>query len=360
MADPVALAPNANDGTPDGAVAALAGIDLDNPSGGAGGAELIDFETARDRAAGIDPPVSKQARDPQTGQFQEKKDKPAADPAKTEPVDKVAPDAGDAASPVDEEFFELPPETDGGAPRRIPAAEVFAAYEREAQYKGEIDQLRRQMLPPEELDRQLTDVVAKQHELTRLLSQYQQMMQPAEPDRRLLLTGRPEDTARFVQEQQIADLQRQQLAAITQQLEATDTERKTRERAIAEARSARELAKVRDFWPEVMRNDEAGKAVQARVRQVANALGFTERDVSMFNGDSRLYALLKKAVAHDEMVSAQRTAVKVVRSKPKLVRSGARDSSTQQQSQYAAAMRRVAQTGAAEDAAAAIGAALNL
>lgn len=348
MAD---LAPNANDGTPEGAVAAMDGVDFDSN----GGAQLVDFETARDRAAGIDPPV---VRDPKTGQFTDKKPT-AAEPAKVEPAKVEAEAVADQSSEVDEEFFELPPEKEGGDPRRIPAAEVFQAYEREAQYKTEIEQMRRQMVPPAELDRQLSDLVTKQHELARVLTTYQQLMQPAEPDQRLLHTGRPEDVQAFVQQQQYAALQRQQLDQIKSQIASNDAERQQREQAIAEARSARELARVREFWPEYMQPGKQGDAVRDKVRSLAVQLGFGEKDIPTLT-DARFFALFKKALAHDDMVAAQRTVAKIVRSKPKLVRSAARDSSSAQQTRYDVAMRRASQSGTAEDAAIAIGAALNI
>lgn len=346
------LAPNANDGTLEGAVAAMAGINA---------ADLISFDEAANRDEGLPPPEDiakhrdkvdaqrqqqERQREP-NGQFKPNdKGHEAQPPQPPQQAKEVQPEASDVA----EEFFELPPETEGGEPKRIPAKEVFDGYQRAQQLQVELEQSRRVQPPPQEWDRQMMETVSTRTRLTQMLADLEQASIPAEPDSSLIDENSPRyDPAAYQRQLAAYKGSAQRMNQIRAMREAHQNQLSQEQNALLEARRAREQNKLLDLWPEIR-----DPATQRQVRdEAARFYGITEQDFAN-TYDSRMYALLKDALAFRASQSQRQAAVKVVRSVPKLVRAQARDNRAPHQRAQADAMRRLASSGSEEDAALAL------
>ena len=326
-----------HDGSLDGAVSIMPDFD-----------ELVPFEQARD---GVQP----QRRD-QTGRFAGAEEAERQSEAAKKPADKVAEDAAAAAakkageevqaSSTEEEFFELPPEEEGGEPRRIPANEVFEGYQRAVELEAELAEVKR-TAPPIEYDRQIYETVQVRGKLMQELTAYAHLLQPQPPNAELIRT----DPDGYYQQTIIAQQMGQQLQAVRQQMSQLQADQTREQEALSKARFARERGKLQDVWPEVLSNPQKA----AQVRDAAARLYGIDNDTFAQTIDARFYSILKDALAYRDGLKAQQTAVKVVRSKPKLVRSQARSGATAKQMATNSALQRVARTHSLDDAADAIG-----
>lgn len=328
------------DGTIDSAVASMPDFD-----------ELVPFEQARDGQV-------PQRRD-QAGRYAAEAAAAAAAAAKGQAPDpriaeeeraaaaeaKKAEEA--AASTPAEEFFELPPDEDGGEPRRIPATEVFEGYQKAQELQAELEEVRRTAPPPQEFDRQIYETVQVRGRLMQELQAYAQLLQPQQPNPEMIRT----DPDGYYQQIQIAQQMSQQLNAVRQQFGQLQADQSREQEALTQARFARERGKLNDIWPEVLSNPQRA----ASVRDAAARHYGIDNQTFATTIDARFYAVLKDALAYRDGIKAQQTAVKVVRSKPKLVRATARSGETGKQMAVNTAMQRVARSGSLEDAADVIG-----
>lgn len=338
------LPPNANDGTLEGAVAAIP----DN---------LISFEEAARREDAASPFAEAaqrqpQARDPVTQRFTKDQPQPQqqqpVDPVQQPPID-AQPEAAESA--VDEEMFELPPDRDGEEPRRIPAREVFEGYQKAQELAAELEQARRVAPPPVEWDRQLYENVQVRNKLVQQLEALEHVMMPSEPDLRLLDPNNPyHDTQAFYQQKTAYDAAMAKIAQL-KQARAHEEAQISRERAaLTKAASQREQGKLLEFWPEI-RQPVTQRQVYA---DMAKHYGYTQDEINSIM-DSRQYAVMKDALAWRASQNQRQAAVKVVRSVPKLVKAPARSTQTRTQQNTASAMRRLSQSHSVEDAADVIG-----
>lgn len=325
------------DGSIDSAVSAMPDFD-----------DLVPFEQARD---GQQP----QRRDP-AGRYAAEQAAAAAQKAR-EPDPKMVEDERAAAeakkaeeaaasSPA-EEFFELPPDEEGGEPKRIPATEVFEGYQKAQELAAELEEVRRTAPPPQEFDRQIYETVQVRGRLMQELQAYAQLLQPQQPNPEMIRT----DPDGYYQQIQIAQQMGQQLQAVRAQFGQLQADQSREQEALSQARFARERGKLHDVWPEVLSNPQ--KASQ--VRDAAQRLYGIDNQTFATTIDARFYAVLKDALAYRDGIKAQQTAVKVVRAKPKLVRASARSGETGKQMAVNSAMQRVARSGSLEDAADVIG-----
>ena len=136
------LPPNANDGTIEGAVAALS----DTAVG-----DLISFDDAANRDAGLPPPddMAKLADKREAEKLQPR----TPDGKWTKPETAPQAEANQPAEPAAEtseaaeEFFEFTP--DGSdKPERVPAKEVFDGWQEAKALRTELEQARRVQPPP--------------------------------------------------------------------------------------------------------------------------------------------------------------------------------------------------------------------
>lgn len=327
------------DGSIDSAVAAMPDFD-----------ELVPFEQARD---GQVPQRRDQSREP-NGRFTAE-EQAALDAAKgrnapppgpkTKEAEAVA--AQDEASAPAEEFFELPPDVEGGEPKRIPATEVFEGYQKAQELAAELEEVRRTAPPPQEFDRQIYETVQVRGRLMQELQAYARLLQPQAPNPEMIRT----DPDGYYQQVQIAQQMSEQLQAVRQQFGQLQADQSREQEALSQARFARERGKLGDIWPEVLSNPQKA----ASVRDAAARHYGIDNQTFATTIDARFYAVLKDALAYRDGIKAQQTAVKVVRSKPKLVRATARSGETSKQMAVNTAMQRVARSGSLDDAADVIG-----
>jgi hypothetical protein len=335
---------NANDGTLEGAVAAMSDAAVDP-------AALISFEEAANRDAGL-PPPDEMARFAEKVEAEKLVQPRAPDGKFTKEQPAPEPEAKAAeASDLAEEFFELPPEKDGEAPRRISAKEVFDGYQERDVLRHELEQARRQQPPPVEWDRQMLETVQQRTKLVQTIQQLEHLALPAEPDLSLIDENSPRYDPGAYQRQAAAYKAAQSRMTEFQRLRSAHEEQLQQEQsALLEAKKVREQGKLLDMWPEI-RDPATQRQV---VDEAARYYGITQQDFATTH-DARLYAILKDALAFRASQNQRQAAVKVVRSVPKLVKAQARDTRAPAARVQAGAMQRLAQTGSVEDAALAIG-----
>lgn len=345
------MQPPQHDGSIDGAVATMPDFE-DN---------LVPFEQARDGAA-APKPRREQPRE-QNGRWTAE-EQAAIDAAargrnapppgpKTQEAEASADDGDDAdASTPAEEFFELPPEAEGGEPIRVKADEVWQGYQRAKDLEAELAELKEVAPPPPEYDAAIYQNVQVRGQLMKELQAYQALLQPQQPDLELLNPNSPRfNSDLYYSQVQMAGQMNQQLHAVKQRMAELQHDQEQEAEAVQQARFARERSKLQQIWPEVLSNPQ--KANQ--VREAAARLYGIDQNTFATTIDARFYAILKDAMAYRDGIKAQQTAVKVVRSKPKLVRASARSGETAKQMAVNSAMQRVQRSGSLEDAAEAIG-----
>lgn len=345
------LPPNANDGTLEGAAAAMQDIDVSN---------LMSFDEAANRNEGLPPPsdmakARDQSRQPRSedGKFQS----PTAEAlAALPPNHNQAPaeaeaTEGDVLADLESQFFELPPEKDGDEPVRLTAKQVFEGYQEREQLRRDLESIKRVAPPPPEWDRQMYETVQTRGQLVQMLDTIAQAYAPQEPDTKLLDQSSPHyDPNMFFHQKQAYDGARAQIQRVTQERQRQAQALEAEQGALREAARLREMGRLKEFWPEI-----ADPSVQREVRDyAARTFGITDRDFATIH-DSRFYAILKKAKAFDDAQSQRQTAVKIVRSAPKLVKAPARNTQGRGQQTYSTSMQRLQRSGSVEDAANAIG-----
>lgn len=345
------LPPNANDGTLEGAAAAMQDVDVSN---------LMSFDEAANRNEGLPPPPdmakardqSRQSRS-EDGKFQSPNAEALAAlppnhnqaPAEDEAAE------GDVLADLESQFFELPPEKDGDEPVRLTAKQVFEGYQEREQLRRDLEAVKRVAPPPQEWDRQMYETVQTRGQLVQMLNTIAQAYAPQEPDMRLIDPNNPnQDPALFYHQKAAFDAARMQIQRVAEERQRQEQALAQERNALSEAGRLREMSKLKEFWPEI-----ADPSVQREVRDyAARTFGITDHDFKTIH-DSRFYAILKKAKAFDDAQSQRQTAVKIVRSAPKLVKAPARNTQGRGQQAYSTSMQRLQRSGSIEDAANAIG-----
>lgn len=250
-----------------------------------------------------------------------------------------------------EEWFELPPEKEGERPTRIKADEVWAGYQLAQQLWTELQHARHGAPPPIEYDQEIAKTIGVRGQLERVLTHQLALMQPREPDIEMLNPqSQNYNPDAYYHQNRLAQQQRDRINAVTQELQAIQADQAREQEALNRARHQREKGKLMALWPELWQPDMAN-----RVRQsLADHYQIDPLTLSTVI-DARFYAMAKDALAYRNQITAQRTAARVVRSKPKLVKGQARSGNPKQQ-QYAQAARRLATDNTVESAAEALGA----
>ena len=339
-----------NDGSLDAAVRSMPDVDSLPPP--------ISFEDAQ---RGVTPPRQVPQPREQNGQWAERERALAAREAELNvrsnsnpgPLQKAA---IDEAAPVDaageeENWIEIPPEKEGGEPRRLKVDDVWQGYQEREALKEEIEKVRRGSPPPIEYDREIYQTVQARGNLVRMAQQYEAMLQPPQPNMDLINPGSPNyNPEAYHRQMQLAQEMGSQLHAIRQNRAALEAEQARDQEALHRAKHTRERGKVMEIWPELSK--------EATARDVRNDLHrFYGVDDETLNSivDARFYALAKDALAYRQGLKAQSAAIRVVKSKPKLIKGSARDTGNQKQNGFDGSMRRLQESNSIDDAADAIG-----
>ena len=271
--------------------------------------------------------------------------------AEMQPGDEPAEEASDPA----EEFFELPPEKEGGEPVRLKATEVWEGYNEAKQLRARVAELEKGVPPPEVYDQELMRLVDAQAQMLQRLQVYEQYLQPEAPDLALIDEYSPRyNPGAYQRQMAIAQQQNQQINAIRQQMQAVDADRQRRVDALSHLQKVRGREALAKFWPEVVASDgkEAAR-VRSEVADYYGQFGVTPEVMASITNPG-FYAVLKDALAYRRGQRERETAIRVVRSKPRLVRGSARSGDTARQQAYQAGMQRLSKSNSVEDAAQAL------
>jgi hypothetical protein len=271
----------------------------------------------------------------------------------TEPKAKE-PEAKAAPVEDDEDYIELPPEAEGAEAKRIKLSEALERYNKFDELQGELTKAKESQPPPTHYEEAIARAADQAAEYLRGVQQLQQWLQPQMPDTDLVNPNSDKfDPASYhrqlAQAQQVTQL-RAQLEQEAQRVEAETT---SKQRAVLEARIAREKVEAMKVWPELKDEAVRTKAVQ----DFATAYKFTPEEVKAI-GDHRIVAVMKDALAYRQGLIAKEAALKVVTAKPKLVKASARASQSSKAANFASASERLAKSNSIDDAADAIGALL--
>jgi hypothetical protein len=345
------MQPPQHDGSIDGAVATMPDFD-DN---------LVPFEQARD---GVQPQRRQQQPRELNGRWTAEEQaeldaargRNSAPPGpKTSAAESAAAEDAEADADVStpaEEYFELPPEKEGGEPVRIKADEVFTGYQRARELETELAELKQSAPPPVEYDHEIYKTVQVRGRMLKELETYAHLLQPQQPQMELLNQASHHfNPDLYYQQVQMAQQMTQQLQAVRQRMDELQDDQSAEQEALASAKFAREKSKLSQIWPEVLSNPQKAHAV----REAAARFYGIDNQTFATTHDARFYAILKDALAYRDGIKAQQTAAKVVRAKPRLVRASARSGETAKQMAVTTAMQRVSRSGSLDDAADAIG-----
>lgn len=350
-------APIENDGSLIDAAAMMPDFDgLDDPSPGNTTTEIIDPREAGNRRR---TPAADVERQPQQMRQRREPDGKYADgfipgsnlpPEAAQQDDAADPEAIEASS-ADDEWFELPPEKEGEAPKRIKAEEVWKGYQEREQLAQHIERLQQIVPPPPQYDEEIFKTVQVRGRMLQELDTLIRANQPLEPDLSLIDDQSPRYNPGEYQRQvalQREMINRHHQLRARQQQEQQQLEQE--QEALTAARKAREQSKLVQFWPELR-----DPVVQRQVRD--DAARYFGIDDSIFSSvmDARFYAVLKTALHYVNGQKQRQQTIKVVRAKPKLVKGSARDTTSPRNAQYQTGMRSLQKSGSIEDAADALG-----
>lgn len=348
---------------PDGSLADAAMMmpdfdgDMDDPSPGNTRTEIIDPREAANRRA----TPAQDNRQPSRQQRREDDGKyadgfvPGANlPPEADEQDAHADPADVEASAPDDEWFELPPEKEGEAPRRIKAEDVWKGYQEREQLVQQIEHIQRIVPPPPQYDEEIYKTVQVRGRMLQELNVLIQANQPLEPDLSLIDDQSPRYNPGEYQRQ--VALQRDMIQRHHKLRERQAYEQhqlKQEQEALTAARTAREQSKLVQFWPQIR-----DPAVQRQVRDDAAKYWGLDGDTIDSVMDARFYALLMDGLAHRNGEKQRQQTVKVVRAKPKLVKGSARNTASPKAAQYQGGMKALQRSHSEADAADAIGALL--
>lgn len=276
-------------------------------------------------------------------------DAPAAKPGEADEVE---------ASEPDDEFFEFEVVKDGKPVKeRLKATEVWEQAQRAKVLEQELEQARKEFIPPEDYDRGMMQLIDAQRQALSELQVYEQMLTPAQPHPDLINPESPRYDPQLYHRQMVAaQHQTADLQQVRGRINAIQQEQTQRQEALLSLQRARGREALKQIWPEVTSSDgkEAAR-VRSEVADFYGRYGVTPEVMASITNPG-FFAVLKDALAYRRGQKAQEAAVRVVRNKPKLVKGQARSTANPRAEQYQDGMRRLSQSNSVEDAAAAIAA----
>ncbi len=255
------------------------------------------------------------------------------------------------AEAEDEDYLELPPEAEGKEPTRLKVSELLDGYQRAKTLESELTQARSaQARIPAEVETALTETMTSRQQYMRGLEVMARMLQVPTPDEALINPA----SDRYDPATYHAQMQQQKSATALQQQIIAEGQRAQQEHAeqsqqLMQARIARERSALVEKWPEF----KDPKVVQQYLADAEREYGLKPDDFANVTAH-RDYLILRDALAYRKSKATQETAVKAVKAKPKLVRSGARQVTNQKTATYDGAMGRLAKSNSLDDGAAAI------
>lgn len=330
----------------------------------AAAALMPDLGPSYEEQQGLEP-QRKQPRDPQSQQWrspadeQEQPPKPQARrrdqvEQEAEAVDPNAvEDEKDDVAPAHEEMFVVEVEENGKPVKKeFKASEVWEGFQKAQQLTQEFEEFRKNAIAPDQWDESIIQANQVRAQLMQTLQLQRAMMRPERPNPDLLNPESPRYNPELYGRQTIAAQQQmQRVAEMEEQMASLQREQQMQDQALYAARMQREHARTMQIWPELKDQKEAAK-VRDELIQHFGKYGVNDAYIAKF--DAAAFAIVKDALAYRRGQRARETAVQVVRAKPKLVRSQARDTQSPVNRRSQAAFQRLQQTGSLEDAAASL------
>lgn len=284
------------------------------------------------RAVGADPTAEvDKVVDLKTGQ-------PVKEAAKDEPAE-------------DEDvYWELPPEKDGDAPRRIKAEEVWQAYEDLPKVREELENARKSAPVPMDYVQGLAETVRTRTDLLQGLQVITQMIRPSDPSIEMLneMSDKYDPQGYFAAKQK-ADADRQIIAQLRERMRQEEAARKSESDILTKAANAREQESLLKQWPEYSKLETRKQFRDDLVK----AFGFSDGEVEG-TSDHRILLMARDALELRALKAKQAEAVKVVRQKPKLVKGAARTTTDSKAAARSSAMEALTKTGSMAAAASAL------
>lgn len=328
-----------NDGSYEDAVLAMPDLLADDP---------VDVDPATGYAR-----RNETTRDLDTGKFAAKEakaeDKPAEAKAKEEPAEPEAVDQSD------DDYIELPPEKEGEQPVRHKLDDVVEGWQRAKALETELAETKARVNSstplPNEIEEHLTELAKARTAVVNEAKAWARVNQPVAPNQELVNPASPNYNPELfhgqLQEYQRQLAQHRQVAARVKEYE---DQNKAEQEALRASKLSREVAKVKEFWPEVLTDEKT------RIEAKKSLLEFYGIDDALLDSevtaDNRFYKLAKDALAFRAMQGKQAEAVKAVKAKPKLIQAQARSQPTNSKTaKFNESYKALAESGSLEDAA---------
>lgn len=300
--------------------------------------EAPDGEGGQDDAKPIEEAKAEEQED-------EKPDDEAAE-AKTEDAP--------ADDDVEQDFLEF--EGEDGEPQRVELDAVWEAYNRVPELETQLADAQKatQALPAANQQAMAETLQARQQVINQI-EQWQALSRPLEPNIEMLNANSPNYDPEGYAAQLEANKQfTQQHAEAERELAAQREKAQEEQRVLDDAYRAQEQEALKEFWPELVEND----ATKAEFfKNMEKEFGLKPEDIAPVH-DHRLFRLAKDALAYRSSQEKAKAAVKIVRSKPKLVRGKARDPNPKG-ARRSAAITNLAKSGSDEAGTAAMAALFN-
>ena len=306
---------------------------------------------------GLNPEIDK-SETPVVDRIVENEPKDEAE-ATEDSVDKIDDDKADAEAetkpdaPTGEDdetdYFEIAAED--GKTERLKVDEVYSGYQRAQELETELAELKAnpavsgQLQPDHE--QVLQGLVQERTALSEAITRWQSQNPIPEPDVGLLDDNSdsynpPEYQRQMANKLKLEEEHRQANAQLTAESEALQQQTQQ----LQQAHIAKEQAKLTEIWPEVM-NDQT---VRSDVMKGLTSNYKLDPETINSIHDHRFYAMAKDALAFRAQQAKTDKAIKVVRSKPKLVQGAARQSGKSEA--LDSAMNRLKKSGGTDERAA--------
>lgn len=314
----------------------------------------LDLSSAAALLTRADAPTQERAPN---GRFAAKQPTATEQPLAIEPDDKVVdlktgkPPEESVEEPAKaeddaDEFFEFAPEKDGEEPRRVKVDEVLAAYEELPKIKAELENVQKAAPAPPDYVSALTETVQARSQYMQGLQMVEQMIHPQDPPLDLLNQGHPSyDPDKYYALKSRFEQDRQQLATVQAEQKKVAEQQQRDNDVLVRAHVAKERAAIESAWPE-FKQPETRKAL---IDGLTKAYGFTQDEINNI-GDHRQLLVIRDALELRASKAKQADAVKVVRSKPKLVKGAARTTTDPKAAQAGQAMQSLASSGSVDAA----------
>lgn len=260
------------------------------------------------------------------------------------------PEAAKAEAPAEDDEdleFELPPEKEGEAAKRLKLSQLYEGYEKASKYETELEQLRTQAKTvPAEYQTQLQETMATRSKYLEGLSVIEKMVNPQAPSLDMLNPNHQSyDPDGYYAGMQKFERDKHMLAAIKNDQSKLTKQQEAERETLTKAHVAREMEALHRAWPESKNPETLKKVAETLVKDY----GFTNTEIEAI-GDHRQLLVIRDALELRALKAKQAEAVKVVRAKPKLVKGAARSTTTGPSPAKSAAMGRFEQSFSLEDA----------